>query len=107
MFGKAEWFRKTKTSLGIAPGTWQGWMYAAGWASVLLLPAAALVGQGKFLETLVWLLASGGLCAFDGWQLRGQVTGRSTGEGEVLYIDENETESARFATRNYQMRSRG
>ena len=108
MFGKPEWFRETAKGLKLVPAAWQGWAYAGGWAALLLLPTLLLLVQGKPIEMLVWLAASGGLGVWDVKTLRSRVVGKPSAdqEDEVLVIDENETESARFATRHYDLRYR-
>lgn len=107
MFGKAEWFRPAKSRIGIAPDTWQGWLYAGVWLGGLLLPAVVLLGQVKVVEMLVWLGVAGGLLTFDLLQLKRQLAGGKAADDDVLYIGDNETESERIATRNFDLRSRG
>ena len=108
MFGKPEWFRESAKGLKLAPVSWRGWAYMGAWTALLLLPTLALLIQGKPFETLIWLLASGGLGAWDLKTLRGRIAGKpkESKEDDVLVIDENETESARFATRHFDLRVR-
>ncbi len=109
MFGKARWFRQTASGVKLAPVTWQGWVYVAAWGAVLALPGMILLGDGKLGEMLVWLAATGGLAWWDAKLLRDTLVAESPNpapEDDVLVIDENETESERFATRHYDLRFR-
>jgi ribosomal protein S28E/S33 len=118
MFSQSNWFRRTDSAPGVVPSTWQGWACAGCWLAVLALPGLVLLGQGKVLETVVWLGATGGLLTWDLMQIRRELatgaqpkTGSQPKTGpakddDVLVIDENETESARFATRNFDLKFR-
>jgi hypothetical protein len=68
-----------------------------------------LLGDGKPWEMLIWLAATGGLAYWEAKLLRDALCAKPRGgapEDDILVIDENETESARFATRHYDLRFR-
>jgi len=50
MLGRPEWFTFRVAGWGLAPRTWQGWVYIAGfvilWALISLLPLAPHRGGG-------------------------------------------------------------
>ena len=108
MFSKPNWFRETATGLKLAPTTWQGWASMAVWSSLLAVPALALVLQGKIVEAGIWLGVCGGVVFWEVKTVREQLAGRPEGneEDDVMVIDENETESAKFATRHYDLQFR-
>lgn len=104
MFGKPEWFKKRQAGWGITPVTWQGWAYASVWSGVVGLPFLTLLLQGLAVESLIWLVAAPAVLLWDVRSLLSEMQGSAN--KEVLYIDDNETVSAQFATRNYDFRLR-
>lgn len=94
MFGKPEWFKKKPSGWGIKPVSRQGWIYSMSWLVVLVLPFLVLVSEWLVVESIVWLLAAAGALAWDVRQIL-----RAMGDTieDVLYIDETETLSERFA----------
>lgn len=104
MFGKPQWFREKKSGWGLTPITWQGWTYTAGWTSVLLLPYLAFLTRHQLAEAFIWLAAASGALV---WDVRSiLIAMRPPKADDVLYIDENETASQQFATRNFDLRLR-
>ena len=59
MFGKTEWFQPKVRGWGLRPRSWQGWLYALAWGSVISLPFGALVTLGRVPEAAIWVLATG------------------------------------------------
>ncbi|HUG66978.1 MAG TPA: hypothetical protein VMM76_04455 [Pirellulaceae bacterium] len=105
MFGKPDWFKKKRIGWGITPICWQGWSYTAAWIGVLVVPFLLLVGQHLMAESLLWLAAAMGTLVWDVRQIL--IAMGPVAEDDVLYIDETETLSEQFATRNFDFRLRG
>lgn len=61
MFGKQEWFKRRKYGgWGLAPKTWQGWLYTL----LMITPVFALQalhadGETVFIISLAWILVFG------------------------------------------------
>jgi hypothetical protein len=105
MFGKPDWFKAKRFGWGLTPICWQGWSYTAAWLGVLIVPFLLLIVQHLAVESLVWLIAAMGTLAWDVRQIL--IAMRRAAEDDVLYIDESETLSEQFATRNFEFRLRG
>lgn len=105
MFGKPDWFETKRNRWGISPVCWQGWSYTAAWAGILILPFLMLIGDRLVIESLIWLTAAMGAFVWDVRQILAAI--RPVVKDDVLYIDETETLSEQFATRNYDFRLRG
>ena len=105
MFGKPDWFKKEQRGWGVTPLCWQGWGYTATWIGVLIVPFLLLAGEGLMLESLIWLTAATGAFVWDVRQILGAMS--PVADEDVLYIDETETLSEQFATRNFDFRLRG
>ncbi|MBC8353761.1 MAG: hypothetical protein H8E66_17315 [Planctomycetes bacterium] len=103
MFGKPAWFKEKRSGRGITPICRQGWAYTAIWAGILVLPFLILIGEQLVLESLVWLAATGGTLV---WDVRQIMAAMRPEDEDVLYIDETETLSEEFATRNFDFRLR-
>jgi hypothetical protein len=71
----------------------------------LIVPFLLLIVQHLAVESLVWLIAAMGTLAWDVRQIL--IAMRRAAEDDVLYIDESETLSEQFATRNFEFRLRG
>lgn len=104
MFGKPDWFKKKQRGWGITPICRQGWSYTALWVGVLVLPFVLLIGQHLVAESLVWLAAGTGALV---WDVRQILAAMHPADKDVLYIDETETVSEQFASRNFDFRLRG
>ncbi len=105
MFGKPDWFKAKRFGWGITPISWQGWSYTANWVGIVILPFLLLIGQHLAVESILWLTAAMGTLV---WDVRQILTAmRSVADKDVLYIDESETLSEQFATRNFEFRLRG
>ncbi|MBP85214.1 MAG: hypothetical protein CMJ64_00615 [Planctomycetaceae bacterium] len=105
MFGKPEWFKEKQIGWGLTPICWQGWLYAATWLAVISIPFIALVLNSLVIESFIWMTASLVAITLDtGAVLKAMK--RTETEEDVLYIDEGETVSEEFATRNYDFRLR-
>jgi len=104
MFGKPDWFKKKRLGWGIIPICRQGWSYTALWVGVLVLPFLLLIGEHLVVESLVWLTAAMGALV---WDVRQILAAMRPADEDVLYIDETETLSEQFATRNFDFRLRG
>jgi hypothetical protein len=74
MFAKPNWFCAKAYAHGVAPATWQGWLYVAAVAAAVLLPAIVLIGRHQGLEALIWLAAIGALVGYDLWNVRRALT---------------------------------
>ncbi len=60
MFGKPEWFGRRKYSgWGLAPKTWQGWIYILALAVPLMLASAYLEGQTRIYAIAGWAIIVG------------------------------------------------
>lgn len=105
MFGKPDWFKKKEIGWGITPICWQGWSYTATWIAVLIVPFLVLIGQHLMVESLLWLTAAMGVLVWDVRQIL--IMMRPVAEDDVLYIDDTETLSEQFTTRNFDFRLRG
>lgn len=105
MFGKPEWFKQKQIGWGLTPVSWQGWIYSAVWLSVISLPFLILMRQGLLFESLIWLGASLVAVVVDVRWILKDLKGAAEKE-DVLYIDEDETVSEQFATRNFDFRLR-
>jgi len=106
MFGKPEWFRPKTTGWGLVPITRQGWLYTLVWLVVLLAPFALLMTLGKHVESVVWLATAIGGLTWDARSIMKSMNCVAAQEEDLFVIDENETESTRLATRNYEMHLR-
>ena len=105
MFGKPDWFKAKRFGWGITPISWQGWSYTATWVGIVILPFLLLIGQHLAVESILWLTAAMGTLV---WDVRQILTAmRSVADKDVLYIDESETLSEQFVTRNFEFRLRG
>jgi len=104
MFGKPDWFKKKQPGWGITPICRQGWCYTGLWLGVLIVPFLLLLGQHLAVESLVWLAAAMGALV---WDVRQVLAAMRPANEDVLYIDETETLSEQFATRNFDFRLRG
>jgi hypothetical protein len=69
------------------------------------VPFLLLVGQHLMVESLLWLTAAMGTLVWDVRQIL--IAMRPVAEDDVLYIDDTETLSAQFTTRNFDFRLRG
>jgi hypothetical protein len=105
MFGKPDWFKAKRFGWGLTPISWQGWSYTATWLGILIVPFFLLIVQHLAFESLVWLTAAMGTLVWDVRQIL--IAKRSVADEDVLYIDESETLSEQFATRNFEFRLRG
>jgi hypothetical protein len=100
MFGKPEWFKQTQVAWGLTPNAWQGWLYAAIWLLVVSIPTIVLFLNSLTVESVIWMAASLVAVTLDLGAILKAMKGEQTDE-DVLYIDESETVSEEFATRNY------
>ena len=107
MFGKPEWFKQTQARIGwgLAPCCWEGWVYAGIWLAVLAIPFLILFWNSLFLESVIWVAASLVAVTLDTGAVR-KAMSQERPKDDVLYIDESETVSEEFATRNYDFRLR-
>ena len=108
MFGKPEWFRPHRIGWGMTPVTRAGWIYMTTWLSVVLLPAGILVTSRGVLESIIWFAAAGAMMMWDMRNVRNTKTEAEIAkeEADLFVIDENETESRRVATENYELHIR-
>ena len=113
MFGKHHWFVKKRFGWGLSPVTWQGWSYTAIWCAVMIAPFLVLLRLGLLPQAGIWLVASMGVLVWDVKEILGEMNTGLVADGEptnsdedVFVIDENETESERFYTRNYDLEIR-
>ena len=105
MFGKPDWFMKQRLCWGITPICWQGWSYTTIWVGILIVPFLVLIGEHLVVESLLWLIAAMSTLV---WDVRQILTAmRSVAAGEVFSIDDTETLSEQFATRDFEFRLRG
>lgn len=104
MFGKPDWFKEKRIGWGITPICRQGWGYTAVWVGVLTMPFVLLISQHLVFESLVWLAAAMGALV---WDVRQILAAMRPADEDVLYIEETETVSEQFATRNFDFRLRG
>lgn len=112
MFGKAEWFRPSRGRMGVVPAGWQGWTYTGIWGGVVGLPAVALLANVGWVQSLIWLAASGGMWLWDVTQLRREMrppeqksAASAPPADDVLYIGDDEA-GDRLATENFEMQLR-
>lgn len=114
MFGKHHWFVKKRYGWGLSPISWQGWFYSAVWCAVMILPFTLMLWLGLVPQAGIWLVASIGVLVWDVKEILGEMAPAGPGqpaesqelEDELFVIDENETESERFYTRNYDLEIR-
>ena len=109
MFGKPHWFKPRTIGWGLNPITWQGWVYSLIWVAVLVVPFCALLYRGQRIESAIWFVAALVLLIWDTRQiLKAMDPRQESGEeqDDLFVIDENETESRKFATRSYEMHLR-
>ena len=104
MFGKPDWFKVKRIGWGITPVCRQGWCYLGLWVGVLVLPFVLLISQRLAVESLVWLTAAMGAFV---WEVRQILAAMRSPDEDVLVIDDTETLSKEFATRNFDFRLRG
>ncbi len=104
MFGNHLWFKDSPMPWGIAPTSWKGWLYFAGWASFILIPFLGLLGIERLPESFIWL-ASAMLFWF--WDVR-QVHAamHPAPEPEDVFVIDEETDVSKLTTRNYEMHLR-
>ena len=116
MFGKPQWFRPKAIGWGLIPISWQGWLYAGGWAGAISLPFLVLIGRHQPLEATAWLTLGIGALICDVWQiLRGfrapripvtaTVASAPKREDNVLYIMDSQPGQAAL-TRNFNLQVR-
>jgi hypothetical protein len=74
MFAKPNWFRAKAYAHGVAPASWQGWLYLAAVAAAVFLPTLVLIGRHQGLEALIWMAAIGALVGYDLWNVRRALT---------------------------------
>ena len=104
MFGKPTWFRPKVFGWGLVPISWQGWLYTLSWLGVLLLPFFLLLRREQPMEATIWLAVTIGALVWDTRLILRAMNKKE--DDEVFVIDENETESQQFGTRNYDMHIR-
>lgn len=117
MFGKPQWFRPRTISWGLAPVTWQGWLYTGGWTIAMVLPFLLLIGRHQPLEAAAWMGLMMAALTYDVWQLRRAIRGPRAGssvaaeatppkrDDNVLYILDSRPGQP-VATRNYNLQHR-
>ena len=116
MFGKPQWFRPKAIGWGLIPVSWQGWLYAGGWAGAISLPFLLQIGRHQPVEAMAWLTLGLGALTCDVWQiLRGfraprvAVTATAASapkrEDNVLYIMDSQPGQA-VATQNFNLQVR-
>ncbi|MEX2175003.1 MAG: hypothetical protein WD872_11620 [Pirellulaceae bacterium] len=113
MFGKPHWFRPKAIGWGIAPVSWQGWIYAALWVGAIAGPFVLLLGRYQPLEALAWMGLGIGALAFDVRQIlhtmrvpmASTVAAQTSAQREnnVLYILDDDQPHPRVATRGYNL----
>jgi hypothetical protein len=89
VFGKPEWFTRTRTRWGIRPIGLPGWAYAAVWSAVITIPFLLLVLRDRPPEAIIWLIGSMGTLTWDVRKLAraldaGRPWSRSGGASEVV-----------------------
>src|SRR5690606_33186781 len=91
-FGKAEWFRERAGRQRIESVHWKGTIYRGLWLTAIALPALLLLVSQRGPEMLVWLVASGGLFAWDWRQVKRGLHHQAVGAGrgcDVFYIGDD------------------
>lgn len=103
MFGKPEWFVPKKIGWGLRPVTWQGWVYALAWATVIVLPFNILLFTRGWIEAVIWMAVMLAWIVFDVYLILKAIKAREE-EREVLRImDEEETRREEATTSKFAM----
>ena len=103
MFGKPEWFVPKKFGWGLTPVTWQGWVYAFGWATAIALPFNLLLFTRGWFEATIWMIIMLVWIVAD-VRLILRAMKRQEEEKEVFRImDEEETRTEKAQTGNFAM----
>ena len=102
MFGKPEWFRPKACGWGVRPVTWRGWTYALIWTIAIALPFCALATLGRAPEAVVWLVATGGMLAWDVRQIRAAIR-KTPDRPDIEFLDESQPGQSTLATRAFRM----
>jgi hypothetical protein len=103
MFGKPDWFVPKKFGWGLTPVTWQGWVYAFGWALAIVLPFNLLMFTRGWPEAMLWMAAMIAFVVFD-VKLILRAMKRRDEDKELLHImDDKETRREEAQTNKFQM----
>ena len=111
MFGKPEWFTRKKFGWGLVPVTKEGWMYAGGWATVLVGGVLILLLFGgedvSVLETsikiFVWLGVMIGVLVVDVKMILRAMKRREEEKDVFRIMDEEETRTENAETGKFAM----
>jgi hypothetical protein len=110
MFGKPDWFRAKAVGWGLTPTRWQGWVYSGLWTAVIALPFVALVWRHQAPEAMCWLAATCAALVWDVRQIRKAMDAPAPAEvvakKDVFYIGDDQADSTRLATKNYDLQVR-
>jgi hypothetical protein len=106
MFGNPEWFRVKSVGWGLRPVSWRGWLYSIGWAAAIGLPFLALLGNRLGIEAIIWLAVAMSAFLWDVRQIVRQINGPKPLDDDVLVIDDDEPNSAGYATQSYDLQWR-
>lgn len=70
VFGKPQWFTKKRPGWGLVPARLPGWIYAAVWLLVMVVPFVLLAMRHRAPEAAIWLIGSIGMLTWDVRKLR-------------------------------------
>jgi hypothetical protein len=84
MFGQPHWFRLRSLGIGLAPRTWQGWLYSAAWLGTILLPSLLLLDRRQPLEAVAWVVATMGALTYDAWKIVRALRHAAPGSSSII-----------------------
>jgi hypothetical protein len=106
MFGKPDWFKAKAIGWGLTPTRWQGWVYTGVWTSAIALPFVVLMSRHQVPEAMVWLTATTGALVWDVRQILKAMNPTAVAKKDVFYIGDDQPDSSRLATKNFDLQVR-